>query len=408
MPFRQIACVTVVFFAGSVSAAGGDWVLRGRVVDEQGKPAAGVDVTTNWNANGFTLAELKKFQKEGGDSSEHDQNEGRMEPWGSNPVQTDAAGQFVLTLNWRQGCVLAMDKERKLGALYLRETEEVPSGVELQLVPLVRVHGRLTVPAIATVPEWTVGIAQVQESENRPLRFGRIAECTSRKGTFEMRLPPGEYQIEAAAEHGGQRYENRQFKQISVPAGWDDFDCGVVELMPEVLSLQDRIDQAKSEGKFAVVDHTKLYGEPAPDWHATDARGISKTAIVADLRGKWVLVYFFQPWCAPCLGKTLPELMAFYDAHETQRDQFEIVSVCIDPELTSVDNLEREWKNVIQNVWKRQLPFPLVIDNTLKTIENYGEGARLGTGMLLIDPEGILVEGDLKTLGEKLAQLKPM
>lgn len=406
MLFRQIACITVVFFAGSTWAADGEWELRGRVVDEQGKPAAGVDVTTNWNANGFTLEQLAKFQKEGGDSSEHDQNEGRMEPWGTGRTQTDGDGRFAITMNWNQGCVLAMDQSRKLGALFLRETEELPSGVELQLVPLVRVHGRLTVPTIAAVPEWTVGIARAPDSENVPLRFGRVAECTSRKGTFEMWLPPGKYQIEGAAEHGGQRYENDPFKQITVPAGRDNLDCGVIELAPEQLSLQDRIDRAKSDGKFAAVDHSKQYGEPAPNWHATDARGISKTATVADLRGKWVLVYFFQPWCAPCLGKTLPELMAFYDTHEAQRDQFEIVSICIDPELVSIEKIEREWKNVIQNVWKRPLPFPLVIDNTLETIENFGEGAQLGTGMLLIDPDGVLVEGDLKTLGEKLAQLK--
>ena len=57
-------------------------------------------------------------------------------------------------------------------------------------------------------------------------------------------------------------------------------------------------------------------------------------------------------------------------------------------------------KPIVKNVWNgRQLPFPLLLDNSFRTCESFGID---GFGKMLIDPQGRLVQGDEKTLAEKL------
>ena len=95
--------------------------------------------------------------------------------------------------------------------------------------------------------------------------------------------------------------------------------------------------------------------------------------------------------------------MRFYDRHAANRDKFEIVAVCMDPngDLKTMADLDQELKPVVKHVWRgKQLPFPVILDNTGKTLENFGlEGFEQS---VLIDPQGRLVQGDEKTLAEKL------
>ena len=116
-----------------------------------------------------------------------------------------------------------------------------------------------------------------------------------------------------------------------------------------------------------------------------------------------MLVYFFGPYCAPCLGQTLPALTRFYEAHQLQRDQFEIVAVLnAEPETKTMNELDRLLVTVVKEVWHgKPLPFPLVLDNTIQTAENFGIELIIGK-KLLFDPAGRLVPGDEKTLAAKL------
>ena len=122
----------------------------------------------------------------------------------------------------------------------------------------------------------------------------------------------------------------------------------------------------------------------------------------------WVVLYFWSPRCSPCLGKELPELMAFYEAHKAQRDRFEVLAFCCDFEerLKDIAGLEKELEPVKKAVWGgKVLPFPVLLDNTFQTYERFGlEGSGV-SNLLLIDPEGKLVEGDLKTLAGNLDRL---
>ena len=95
--------------------------------------------------------------------------------------------------------------------------------------------------------------------------------------------------------------------------------------------------------------------------------------------------------------------MRFYDRHAAHRDKFEIVAVCMDSigDMKTMADLDRELKSIVKHVWRgKKLPFPVMLDNTGKTLENFGlEGFAI---KVLIDPQGRLVQGDEKTLAEKL------
>jgi len=104
-----------------------DWVsspghvrFRVAVVAEVGKPVAGAEVGTFWNA-------------------END----KMTPY--KGAVSDRAGRFVLAVTFygpgTQG-LLALDKERKKGGLLLVESKSADKPVEIKLVPLVHVHGK--------------------------------------------------------------------------------------------------------------------------------------------------------------------------------------------------------------------------------------------------------------------------
>ena len=105
-----------------------------------------------------------------------------------------------------------------------------------------------------------------------------------------------------------------------------------------------------------------------------------------------------------CLSRVMPRLITFYENHAKERDRFEIVSICIDTEgqIKSIADLDQRLLPIVDHVWEKPLPFPILIDPTFTTWERYGLPG-LGT-LVLLDPEGNLVKGDETVLAEKLKQ----
>jgi hypothetical protein len=183
---------------------------------------------------------------------------------------------------------------------------------------------------------------------------------------------------------------------IKLKAGQRDFDCGVLDLSP-VSRIWYKIEDAKKSGTWRAL--AQRYGQPCPKWHAIDWRGMRKDAQPSDFRGKWVLLYLWSPSCGPCVETTLPKLREFYEGHKNQRDRFELVSVCVEPEtkMESMADLDRELKPIVKVVWGgKELPFPVALDNSFATMENFG--VEFFGATLLIDPAGRLVKGDETTL----------
>ncbi|QDU42980.1 Thiol-disulfide oxidoreductase ResA [Symmachiella dynata] len=393
-----LACVDVQQARGAEETR----ILRGRIVDQAGRPVANVSVATVWGSNGVTLKQLQHFMKDDEDHPELAMNEGRMEPWGAAPALTDADGNFAIELrSFRECKLMAVDKERKRGALITFDQRNLPSRIEGQLVPLVRVHGRVRVAATGEkVRELSVR-ASIPSNEDSPLGNFALGMCSSRESRFEFWFPPGAYGFEVfGLDPPG--LELAKPHAIKLTEDQREFDCGVFDLIPKP-RRNNEIEKAKQAGEWH--DFTQKYGQQCPTWHVVDARGIPKDAQAEHFRGKWVLVYFWSPSCAPCMGRTLPKLHKFYEAHQKQRDRFEIVSICVDMEgkLKSMADFDLLMKPIVKAVWNgKALPFPVLLDNSYETMKRFGV-EYFGT-MLLIDPKGRLVQGDQSTLETMLSK----
>jgi peroxiredoxin len=327
-----------------------------------------------------------------------------LEPWSDDFVMTDAEGQFSIKAPERRNSLLAYDRERRRGAVIVFDRKRPGGSLEARLRPLVRVFGTTRLVGGDKPMKWSCVYLNMPYEDADPLGRRRTAICGSFGGYFEFLLPPGTYEISASSdEPPASTVEDRQ---ITLTPGQKDADLGSLVLRPS-LGVQDRIDRAKTKGTWC--DYKQNLGKLPPRWHLTDAKGVAKNAELSDFKGKWVMLYFWSPRCSPCLGKQLPELMAFYEAHKAQRDRFEVLAFCCDFEerLKNISELEKELAPVKKAVWGgRDLPFPVLMDNTFQTYEQFGlEGSGVSSSLLLIDPEGKLVEGDLKTLAANLERV---
>jgi thiol-disulfide isomerase/thioredoxin len=396
----RLALATLLFTVGSWAFAADDSVkpIRGRILDTAGRPVPGVCVAWLWGANGLKWNQVVAVPHAA--PEEIWRNEGKMEPWGDDYVETDADGRFSISARDRKNSLLACDRERRRGAILTFDPGCPDVDVEVRLRPLVRVFGTARLAGAPGPLEWCCVELDTPYDEKAPLLSRRIAICGTFRARFEFLIPPGTYEIAASSD--SPRARTLEDRTITVTEDQRELDLGNLTLRPFV-GLQDRIERAKERGTWG--DYKENFGKRPPRWHITDSKGVAKNAQLSDFRDKWVVLYFWSPGCAPCLGKQLPELMAFYDAHRAQRDRFEILAFCCDfsETLKDIPQLEKRLEPVKKAVWGgRNLPFPVLLDNTFKTYEWYGLEGRGASNLLLISPEGKLVEGDLKTLAEKL------
>jgi hypothetical protein len=103
--------------------------------------------------------------------------------------------------------------------------------------------------------------------------------------------------------------------------------------------------------------------------------------------------------------------MDFYEKNARFKSRFEVVGLCIDysGEIGTMTKLDSKVAPIETHAWKgKKIPFPIVLDNSFTSWERYGIPG-LGT-IVLVDPEGRLIEGDETTLQkilEKAEQSDP-
>ena len=406
------ACLFLnVILAATSRARADDLEVRGRVVDEAGNPIADATVGYFWRANGSTKdADGKPYDltKEENVSAFWGRL-GEMEPMSeSPPIKTGSDGRFMMKSVPPYFTLMAMDRSRRLGGLAIPAMGEEGLSVEIRLAPLARVRGSFEGPGSGQKPYWTHVYVHLPDDPTHPIDSTRLVSCGSFEAEFDFRLPPGSYTLQGYSmfadkeQFEGELIPNRE---IVLKGDVLDVDLGRLTLQPYRRQLSSMIEQSKSAGSWG--NFREHFGEEPPRWHITDARGVGKDVQPSDFRGKWVLVDFWGFGCRPCLKSDLPNLMKFHEDHAAQRDRFEILAFCVDPdgELKSMAGVDRQLAPIVKHVWGgKTLPFPVLLDSTFQTWERFG---LLGMGeVLLINPEGKLVEGDASVLAEKLKELR--
>lgn len=95
----------------------------------------------------------------------------------------------------------------------------------------------------------------------------------------------------------------------------------------------------------------------------------------------------------------MPRLIDFYERHSAERDRFEILAFH-DGTAKTFEDLDKKTKEVQEKVWKKPLPFPVLLDASGGTTKRWGVHAFPTT--VLIDPDGKLVRGG----GERMLEQK--
>ena len=312
----------------------------------------------------------------------------------------------------REGALIAMDSGRTHGAIIeVPQTSDVKSPVVLRLAPLVTVVAKFRTSVAGKSIHWSHASVELPWNPTNPLALTRLISCGSFDSRFEVKLPPGTYRLNAYAitDPSVQIPDLRVHPAPTVTVRGTDarVDIGVLDLTlaPPFRSILE--DESKRAGRWK--DYTEHYGEPAPDWHSVDGRGIDHEGNLRALRGKWVLLYFWGAGCPPCLGHGIPKMMEFYEKNSKSRERFEVVGLCIDcyGEINEMSKLDEALSSIEANIWNgAKIPFPIVLDNTFQTFERYGVPG-LGT-VVLVDPEGRIIEGDESTLQAILDEAEPV
>jgi thiol-disulfide isomerase/thioredoxin len=124
----------------------------------------------------------------------------------------------------------------------------------------------------------------------------------------------------------------------------------------------------------------------AADWNLKDRNGTNFT--LSGLRGKWVLVNFWAPWCPPCLQE-MPDLAALQQQHK----DLQVIGVAV---------MYGSRKEVTDIVGKLSVTYPIVFGNE-DTAGDFGglDGLPASfmytpSGKLLGLHEGLLTKADIE------------
>lgn len=126
----------------------------------------------------------------------------------------------------------------------------------------------------------------------------------------------------------------------------------------------------------------------AADWRLKDKEGVRYT--LSSLKGKWVLVNFWAPWCPPCL-----EEMPGFSALQKRHPDLQVIGVAI---------MYRKKSEVLNVARQQALPYPIVLGDE-DTAAQFGGIEALPTsylytpaGKLLTQRQGPFTQREIERL----------
>ena len=409
---RRLAVPMMILLIASHSAFAQERSIAGRVVDADGRAVANASVATSWRANG----PLKKPDGTAFDLKEPTQlhefwgNVGDMAPVES--VETTDDGMFAISIQPFDRALFAIDHDRTLGCIVeIPRENEAGQPLILRLVPLVTVVAEFRTSVESVSADWFHAYVELPLDVQNPLGSRRLVSCGSFDRRFEVKLPPGAYRLDAYATSdsavGSSELSVTPSPAVTVRATDTKIDIGILDLTLGKPGLDDLVRESKQSDRWR--DYREHVGQPAPAWHAVDGRRIDHTANLDALRGKWVLLYFWNLGCKPCLAHGIPKMMDFYRKNAKSRGKFEVVGVYVDldGENKTLADIDKNGLSAIEaTVWDGQrIQFPIVLDNSFTTYERYGVPG-FGT-VVLVDPDGRIAQGDASTLQAFLDKAEP-
>lgn len=229
---------------------------------------------------------------------------------------------------------------------------------------------------------------------------GYFAPTTTDEQRAEMVRKHDEYEKDYSAAICDQTLKN-----ISTPLGlyllkenYSRFDYeglyNIVEQIPEeTIAADERLAKIKEN---ATKKYATRPGQMFTDFtmEAPDGTTVKLSDYVG--KGKYVLVDFWASWCGPCC-REMPNVVELYAKYKDS-GMFEIVGVSLDDEKDS-------WTEALK---QHNMTWPQMSD--LKGWKCEGAALYGVNGIphtVLIDPQGIIIERDLREtkLADKLAEL---
>jgi hypothetical protein len=225
MGARLLFIVGVLSACATGAARAENLTIAGKAVDAGGKAVGGVDVADFWMARADGM---KAYQG----------------------VTSNDKGEFAIKINYynRPTAIMAMDKERKHGAIIAVDKKSAGIEVVVKLEPLVRVSGKFFCRELNFKPTWTNVYMTTAEG-------ARLLQNDSREAAFSFALPPGKYKFWA---YGTDIKDARQ--ELTLTADEPVLDMKTVE-MPAT-------EIAKHKGKAPAS--RKIFR-----WRTTRANGCS-------------------------------------------------------------------------------------------------------------------------------------
>lgn len=242
MQLRRVCIGSLAAISLAAIALAGTKRISGTVVGADGKELANAEVSASWS--------LVKGAFEAKDK-----------------LKTDRTGRFSGEVEVPDGKVLlmAMDKDRKSGALLVATPEQLAKPLKLQVRPLIAVSGSLDLSEFGSDAP---GEAEVVVSIDGVQFFADKVKG----GKLSYRLPAALYDMEVSVANGEALDE-----PFELAADTQKHDLGKLKLRPS-------------------RDFAKAQAGKAPKITVSDVINTSKSIKLEDYKGKWVFLEFWAHW----------------------------------------------------------------------------------------------------------------